>query len=218
MAGRPCAALVSGGLDSAVLVATVARRHGKVVPVYLRQGFRWEAVELAWLHRWLAVFPESRVARLVVLELPATDLIPGHWSITGIGVPRAADPDEAVWLPGRNLLLVVKTAVYCALHRIPKIAIGTLHGNPFTDAQPAFRRALGRALSVGLGYPITLVAPLASCSKAAVIRRGRSLPLGWTFSCIDPRGRMHCGRCQKCEERRRGFRDAGMNDPTKYAS
>lgn len=226
------AALVSGGLDSAVLVAELTRAGHTVTPIYIRQGLRWEAVEQLWLWRWLRVVGRGRVAPLVTLALPVGDLYDTHWSVTGRRVPRAADPDEAVELPGRNLLLVAKAAVYCGQHRIPRIALGSLKGNPFGDATPAFRRALSRAVTLALGRPLTIVAPLASSSKTEVIRRGRALPLGWTFSCLRPvaaaNGRggttargpsvaRHCGRCQKCGERRQGFAAAGVPDPTRYA-
>lgn len=216
---RPSVAvLVSGGLDSAVLVASLARAGRSVVPIFVSQGLRWEPVERYWLRRWVTRCP-GRVAPVVTLAVPVGDLYDArHWSVAGARVPRASDPDEAVYLPGRNLLLAAKAAVYCALHRIPQLALGTLKGNPFADATPSFRRALSAALSAGLGRRIEVVMPLAALTKAQVIRRGRGLPLAWTFSCLQPRGRHHCGRCQKCEERRRGFRQAGVPDPTRYAT
>jgi 7-cyano-7-deazaguanine synthase len=54
-------------------------------------------------------------------------------------------------------------------------------------------------------------------TKTDIIRRGRHLPLGLTFSCIAPVSRRHCGRCNKCAERRRAFVAAGIADPTDYA-
>lgn len=214
---RWVAALVSGGLDSAVLAASLARAGRRVAPVFIRQGLRWEAAEQYWLRRWLARLP-GKIAPLVTLDLPAGDLYdPRHWSVAGRRVPQARDPDEAVELPGRNLLLAAKAAVYCARQGIPQMAFGTLRGNPFADATPAFRRALSAALTAGLGRRLTVIAPLAGLTKAQVIRRGLGLPLGWTFSCLQPRGRRHCGRCQKCGERRSGFLAAGVPDPTSYA-
>jgi len=211
------AALVSGGLDSAVLVASLAAAGRRVVPIFIRQGLRWEAAEHYWLRRWLPRCPGA-VAPLVTLDVPVGDLYDArHWSVAGRRVPQARDPDEAVELPGRNLLLVAKAAVYGARHRISQITLGTLKGNPFADATPTFRRALSAALTAGLGRRVAVTAPLAALTKAQVIRRGRALPLGWTFSCIQPRGRQHCGRCQKCGERRRGFQAAGVPDPTRYA-
>lgn len=170
------AALVSGGLDSAVLIAELARAGRKVTPIYIRQGLRWEAVEQYWLRQWLKVVGRGRVAPLVTLALPVSDLYGAHWSVTGRRVPGAADPDEAVELPGRNLLLVAKAAVYCGQHRIPQIALGSLKDNPFGDATPGFRKVLSRAVTLALGQRMAIVAPLASSTKADVIRRGRGPP------------------------------------------
>ena len=86
--------LVSGGLDSAVMLARLARR-GRVVPVYVRSGLRWEKEELAALRRFVRRLPRSRVAPLEVLELPIRDAYgPRHWS-TGGKVPSTRAPDEA---------------------------------------------------------------------------------------------------------------------------
>jgi 7-cyano-7-deazaguanine synthase len=77
---------------------------------------------------------------------------------------------------------------------------------------------MSRALSLGLGTPIEIEAPYAALHKADVIRRGIELgvPLELTLSCMQPENGMHCGRCSKCRERRDAFREAGVEDPTKY--
>jgi 7-cyano-7-deazaguanine synthase len=97
--------------------------------------------------------------------------------------------------------------------------IGPLAGNPFPDATPAFFEAMGRALSLGLAFPIRIEAPFASMHKPEVIRLGRSLgvPLELTLSCMQADNGRHCGRCSKCRERMNGFREAGGLDPTPYA-
>ena len=79
---------------------------------------------------------------------------------------------------------------------------------------------MARALSLGLGTPIEIAAPFAALHKADVIALGRSLgvPLELTLSCMQPRDGLHCGRCSKCRERRDAFREAGVEDPTDYAS
>ena len=51
-----------------------------------------------------------------------------------------------------------------------------------------------------------------------MIARGKNLPLHLTFSCIRPVDGMHCGECNKCAERRKGFADAGVRDLTRYAT
>src|ERR1044072_3542881 len=94
--------LVSGGLDSDVLAAELAERH-TVVPVYIRQGLAWEAVEMYWLRRFLKALKNPRVRPLQVFSLPMADVYAGHWSVKGKNVPGARTPDRAVYLPGRNL-------------------------------------------------------------------------------------------------------------------
>jgi 7-cyano-7-deazaguanine synthase len=133
-----------------------------------------------------------------------------------------------VYLPGRNVVLLGKAAVYCAAARIDRLAMGTLAHNPFPDATPAFRDAMARALSLGLDRPLRVDAPYATTEKSEVIRRGAALgvPFELTLSCMKPpqsaisnqQSAMHCGECSKCRERHHAFLEAGLADPTSYAS
>src|SRR5438552_12000739 len=83
----PLAALVSGGLDSAVLLAEAARLHPAVHPLYVRFGLAWEEAELSHLGRFLSAVACAALRPLVVLDMPVADLYGAHWSITGQGVP-----------------------------------------------------------------------------------------------------------------------------------
>jgi 7-cyano-7-deazaguanine synthase len=212
------AVLLSGGLDSAVLLAQAART-AVAQPVYVRAGLAWETEELALLARLLRTSPYAdRVEPLWTLGLDVSDLYPeAHWARRG--TPPAYDtPDEDVYLPGRNLLLLTKAAVLCALRGIPRLAIGPLAGNPFPDATPEFFSATARALTLGLAHPIAIETPLVTLHKEDVIRLGASLGVafGLTMSCMKPSGGRHCGLCSKCRERRDGFAAAGVVDPTEY--
>jgi len=211
--------LASGGLDSAVLVAVLARRH-QVHPVYVRCGLAWERAEEAALRRFLRALGAQRrrhLAPLVRLELPVAPLYGRqHWSLSGRGVPGPRAALASNYLPGRNLLLGSLAAVHCARARIPALALALLGDNPFPDATPGFLRDFGRCASHALGAPIRVRAPFRRLAKDAVIRLGRDLPLGLTLSCARPRGLRHCGRCTKCAERRTAFARAGVADPTTY--
>jgi len=212
------AVLFSGGLDSAVLLAEEAQAR-VVQPLYVSTGLAWEPAERAVAARLLAspVF-EGRVRPLVPLEFTVRDLYaPSHWAIRG--VPPAYDtPDEDVYLIGRNVVLLTKAGIYCAQHRIPRLALGPLAGNPFPDATSEFFDAMARALSLGLAHEITIATPLRGLHKEDVIRRGLALgvPLELTLSCMNPVGDAHCGACSKCRERREAFRSAGVIDETRY--
>jgi 7-cyano-7-deazaguanine synthase len=209
------AVLASGGLDSAILVAELLRRGREVQPIYIRFGLVWEAVEEAHLRRFLQSVPARR---LVSLEFPIADVYGDHWSLSGTGTPGADTPDEAVYLPGRNLLLVAKSSVWCALHGISTIALGTLQANPFPDSSATFFGALESVVGTGLAWPLRIVTPFAELTKEAVLELGRGLELQHTFSCIQPDGDRHCGHCNKCAERRRAFADLSIEDVTEYAT
>ena len=213
----PTAVLFSAGLDSAVLAAAEAQ-HGPVHAVYVSCGLAWESEELDAVDRLLATPAFRSVRPLARLTFTAQDLYPAtHWAITG--KPPAFDtPDEDVYLTGRNVMLLSKAGIYCAQHGLNRIAMGTLAGNPFPDATPAFFDTMGRALSMGLNHPIEITAPFTSLHKSDVIQLGVKLgvPLELTLSCMNPQRGEHCGQCSKCRERRDAFNEAGVNDPTEY--
>jgi 7-cyano-7-deazaguanine synthase len=213
--------LLSGGLDSAVLLAHEAGR-GRVTPVYISVGLAWEDGEQAMLRRLLSarVFDEG-VEPLVRLELSMRDLYaPSHWAIRG--TPPAYDtPDEDVYLAGRNIVLLSKAAVLAAAKAADRIALGTLGNNPFPDATPQFFAAMAQAVSLGLNHTLEIATPFAGVSKEQVIQLGDRLgvPLEYTLSCMNPLPGdppVHCGLCSKCRERRDAFTAASVEDLTAY--
>jgi 7-cyano-7-deazaguanine synthase len=213
------AVLASGGVDSAILVADRARQGSTVQPIYIRFGLAWEAAEEAHLRRFLDALPADLPVRpLLALALPIADVYGEHWSVSGSEVPDETTEDAAVYLPGRNLLLLSKASVWCALHGVGSIALGTLRGNPFADSRPAFFGGFGALIGLGLEHPLTVLTPFAGLDKGEVLERGAGLPLQHTFSCIDPVGEQQCGRCNKCAERRKGFAQIGIEDGTDYAA
>jgi len=216
------AILLSGGLDSAVLLADeTSRSAGPVTPIYIGAGLAWEAAERATIARLLQhLGTRSNVRPLVSLSVDMRDVYEAtHWAVTG-EAPAYHTPDEDVYLPGRNIILLSKAAVYCAAANIGRIAIGTLDHNPFPDATPEFRASIAQTLSLGLAHPLRIDAPYAQSSKADVIRTGLALgvPFEATLSCMKPVGTLHCGTCSKCRERHDAFLDAGVADPTTYDS
>ena len=84
------------------------------------------------------------------------------------------------------------------------------------DATPAFFDAYQNIVNQAIGGAVRVLRPYAGLHKGAVMHRGRDLPLEWTFSCIRPINGKHCGKCNKCAERRRAFSEAGMMDRTSY--
>ena len=222
------AVLLSGGLDSAVLLADEASRAGArhVQPIYVSAGLAWEASERQMVSRLLAAPLYAGIRPLASLTVDMRDVYAAsHWAVRG-APPAYHTPDEDVYLPGRNIILLAKAGVFCAVASLDRIVLGTLAHNPFPDATDDFRATLARALSLGLAHDVQIAAPFAGTSKAEVTRRGFELgvPFEFTLSCMNPRVQqvgpdepVHCGTCSKCRERHDAFLELGIADPTAYA-
>ncbi len=120
------AVLASGGLDSSVMLATLARNGRQVYPVYVRAGLTWESSELAVLRRFIRSLRNSYIKPLTVLKLPMSDVSGDHWSMTGRNVPGYNASVASNYILGRNLSLLAKTAILCARARIGEIAMAPL--------------------------------------------------------------------------------------------
>ena len=214
----PVVALVSGGADSCVMLArSLARRQ--VFPLYVRQGALWEDAEEPALRRFLkAVAPGGgRLAPLRVTHLDLPDGYASRWAVQpDVTPPDLSSPDDAVYLPGRNLALLMEGALLAQSLGVRIVEIGLLAGNPFPDSRPEFFNSFQNTFNLATGCDIQVEAPLQKFTKAQVLRLGMGLPMELTFSCLRPVEGRHCGGCNKCAERRRGFAEAGLEDPTVY--
>jgi 7-cyano-7-deazaguanine synthase len=211
------AVLFSAGLDSAVLLAA-ALGGGLAHPLYVRAGLAWEDQEIEAAERLLSAPLYRGAAPMATLAVDMRDVYPtSHWAVRG-EAPGFDTPDEDVYLDGRNIILLAKASVFMARHHLSRVMLGPLAGNPFPDATARFFETMAQALSLGLAWQISIETPFAALHKADVIRRGAELgvPFELTLSCMQPVDGMHCGRCSKCRERRDGFLEAGVADPTGY--
>ena len=213
---RGACVLVSGGIESSVLLNEALGRYDHVTPLYVRNHLRWEDAEIFCLKNYVRGLKQSNLKPLAVLDLTMRDLYEAHWSITGIKIPSGKSRDDSVYLPGRNVIFLSKAACFAAMKGISAIEIGVLRGNPFPDSTKTFFKKISDVLSLGLNMEIEVKAPFAKMKKEDVIALGRKLPLEFTFSCLNPKGYEHCGECNKCVERKKAFFAAGVFDKTKY--
>ena len=208
--------LVSGGIESSVLLNDALGRYDHVTPIYIKNHLRWEDTELFCLKNFVRSLKQTNLRPLVILDLTMRDLYENHWSITGIKIPSGKSQDDSVYLPGRNIIFLSKAACYAAMKQISSIEIGVLRGNPFADSTKVFFKKMSDLLSLGLSMDIQVKAPFQKMKKEDVIAFGKKLPLEFTFSCLNPKGYEHCGDCNKCVERKKAFFAAGVFDKTKY--
>ena len=155
---------------------------------------------------------------LHILDEPVADIYGPHWSTTGSRVPDAQSDDEAVYLPGRNVLLIAKAAVWCLLRDIDELALGCLQSNPFPDSTPAFFRDYQSVLNLAMNGRIRLIRPLERRDARKTYAHGGKAPLAAYVLMPQSRWAIAIAGLQQCAERRRGFLKAGVTDETPYAA
>jgi 7-cyano-7-deazaguanine synthase len=132
------------------------------------------------------------------------------------------------YVPARNALFLCHALAWAEVLGARDLFAGmnALDYSGYPDCRPEFLEAFERmaclATRAGVeGAPIRIHAPLIRLSKAEIIRTGAALGVdyGITHSCYDPTpDGWACGRCDACQLRRRGFVEAGVEDPTHYAT
>lgn len=210
------AVLASGGIDSSILLADLAKTDD-AFPLYVKAGLVWENQELQVLKQFISRVNNPNIHPVITILSDVNSLYGNHWSITGDRVPKSGTPTSNLFLPGRNILLLSLGALWCGTRNVSRLAIGTLLGNPFPDASQEFFDDFSKTVSKGLAYPVSIEAPYLNLKKEDIIESHRDLPLELTLTCMAPNRSMHCGLCNKCEERKGAFAQSRVIDKTRYA-
>ena len=216
--------LLSGGLDSLV-AAAIARERGfalHALTIDYRQRHRVELESAA------RVAASLGVERHVTLALDLSAF--GGSALTGdIDVPKqGVGPGIPVtYVPARNTIFLSLALGWAeaAGGRDLFIGVNSLDYSGYPDCRPAFVAAFEQLAAVATragveGERFAVHAPLLEMSKADIVREAARLGLdaGLSWSCYDPaEGRRHCGLCDSCRLRAKGFAEAGLADPTDYA-
>jgi len=218
--------LLSGGLDSTTVLA-IALAEGlecHCLTVDYRQRHRVE-LEAA---RKVALALGAASHRVITLDLRA---IGGSALTDDIDVPKDQDPESCevpiTYVPARNTILLSLLLGLAEVVEADQLFIGAnaVDYSGYPDCRPAFLQTFENLASLATvagaehGVQFRVRAPLLELSKADIIRRGLDLGVdyGLTWSCYDPTADGHaCGRCDSCILRRRGFQEAGVEDPIAY--
>ena len=224
--GKAAVVLVSGGLDSATLLA-IARAEGRVCHALTFDYGQRHRVELQAARRVAARLgaAEHRIVPLDLTWMGGSALTDQAIPVPASGVaPGGAIP--ATYVPARNTIFLSVALGWAEVLGAPDIYIGAnaVDYSGYPDCRPAFIEAFERlanlATRVGVeGAGFRIHAPLVSLSKAEIICTGVGLGVDYaqTLSCYNPdaEGRA-CGRCDACRLRAEGFAAAGIADPTRY--
>ena len=230
MIERPKAiVLVSGGLDSATVLA-IAREQGfETCALTLRYGQR-HAIEVDAARRVAAALG---AARHIVTEIDLGAC--GGSALTGdIAVPKGRAMEEiaqgipVTYVPARNTIFLSFALAWAEVLDAADIFIGVnaIDYSGYPDCRPEFIRAFESLANIATKAGVegksrfTVHTPLIAMTKAEIIRRGFALGVdfGLTTSCYDPLpGGAPCGACDACVLRLMGFAEAGAEDPLTYA-
>ena len=221
---RRAVVLLSGGLDSTV-VAAIARDAGYALLALTVDYNQRHRIELGHARRIAA---RMGVERHVVLPLDLRAF--GGSALTAdIDVPKdGVQPGIPVtYVPARNTLFLSLALAWAEAAGATDLFIGVnaLDYSGYPDCRPDFIRAFEDMAAQGTkagveGARFTVHAPLIDMTKADIVREATRLgvDLGTTWSCYDPTpAGKHCGACDSCRLRRKGFAEAGVADPTVYA-
>ena len=221
-------ALLSGGLDSMVSAA-MAREAGQRLLALSFDYNQRHRVELAAARR---IADALGAERHVVLPMDLS-VFGGSALTADIDVPKdgigTADSGgiPVTYVPARNTIFLSLALGWAEAAGARDIYIGVnaLDYSGYPDCRPefiaAFEGLAELATKAGVeGDPFRIQAPLQHMTKADIVREGTrlGLDLGLSWSCYDPApGSLHCGQCDSCRLRAKGFVEAGIADPTQYA-
>ncbi len=219
--------LLSGGMDSATATAWARARWLWVGALSVDYGQR-HAFELKAAAR-VATYLELAEHRVLRVDLRAFG---GSALTDAVEVPKnrenIGESIPVTYVPARNTVLLALLLAYAETRGAQHLVLGAnvLDFSGYPDCRPDFLRAFQRVANLGTkagreGMGFEVHAPLLHLTKAGIVRLGLrlNLPFELTFSCYDPpQEGIHCGACDACRLRRQGFAEAGVPDPTRYAT
>ena len=224
MSGNAAVVLLSGGLDSMV-AAGIAREAGHDLYALTINYNQRHVIELEAAATLAA---ELGAKRHVILPLDLRQF--GGSALTDdIAVPKdgVGDGIPVTYVPARNTIFLSVALGWAEAVGARHIFIGinALDYSGYPDCRPAFLESFetmaNLATKAGVeGDRFTVHAPLLHMSKADIAREADRLGLdaGQSWSCYDPTAdRLHCGLCDSCRLRAKGFAEARLADPTRYA-
>lgn len=226
MSAAPLAVvLISGGLDSMVAAGHAREAGFDILALSVDYNQRHQ-VELAAARR-IARALDARRHVVLPLDLSAFG---GSALTADIDVPKGGVGANipVTYVPARNTIFLSLGLGWAeaAGARDLFIGVNALDYSGYPDCRPefvaAFEGLAELATKAGVeGQPFRIHAPLQHMTKADIAREAARLGLdaGMSWSCYDPApGGLHCGLCDSCRLRSKGFEEAGLPDPTKYAT
>ena len=207
--------IFSGGPDSTTVLYLAMKRGYDVFPITFDYG------QLAKKEIECATLISNKLgltSRTVDLSGIAC-LYAGASSLIDPSIPITRDFTKPIIVPFRNGIMLSIAVAYAECLGATHIFYGAQGSDSknYPDCRKEFARAFESAAQLGTDSKISVEAPLTAMEKSKVLLLGKTLgvPFGLTWSCYRP-GERHCGVCEACQNRKKGFAEAGIHDPTEY--
>jgi 7-cyano-7-deazaguanine synthase len=212
---KKCVIVLSGGPDSATVAYWAKAQGYEIYPITFKYG-------------QIAV-KETEAAQKIVEKLGTNtkiidlselkSIFSGATSLVNREIPLTAEFSAPIIVPFRNALFLSAAVAYAVTVGAKEIFYGAQGSDePFyPDCRREFYEAFEKAARLGTCEEIMIAAPFSGSTKAGLIKEGAKLgvPFELTWSCyLD--GAKHCGKCESCVNRKKAFKEAGIEDPTKY--
>ncbi len=226
MKKRKAVILLSGGLDSATVAAIAADKGFDVHALSFIYGQRHE-------HELNFAKKQSKLQNIKHHKIVTIDLrtFGGSALTSNIAVPTGKTSYKGgkipvTYVPARNTIFLSYALAYAEVLGATDIFIGVnaLDYSGYPDCRPdyihAFEKMANLATRAGVeGKKLRIHTPLIKLTKSAIIKKGEKLGVEYkyTTSCYNPAKGVSCGRCDSCSLRLKGFKEAGLKDPVRYA-
>jgi len=224
---RKAVVLLSGGLDSATVLALAVRQGYACYALSVDYGQR-HRVELDAARRVARALGavEQKTVRIDLTAFGGSALTDEHIAVPTRGVQKDAIP--VTYVPARNTIMLSLGLAWAEVLAAQDLFFGAnaVDYSGYPDCRPEYIRAFEQMANLATktaveGHKLTLHTPIIAMSKAEIIEQGVKLGVnyGLTVSCYqaDAEGRA-CGVCDSCRLRRAGFETAGVADPTRYGT
>ena len=211
--------LLSGGMDSGVLLAWAHTRFKRVDCLYFDYGSRHQEKEYAMAKR----LSKHYDTELIKIDLPfINDLFTSSLLKSGSEIPEGPYADtniSSTLVPFRNGIMLSIAVGYAENHGISNVLIASHSGDHpiYPDCRPTFTDAISKAAMEGTAGGISIEAPFKALGKEGIAEIGRKMGFDFsmTWSCYKGLD-LHCGKCATCLERKAALGyDKGL-DPTEY--
>jgi 7-cyano-7-deazaguanine synthase len=216
--------LLSGGMDSMVSAALAREQGYKIAALTIDYNQRHK-IELESARKIAATL---NIEEHIIMPLDLSRF--GGSALTDdIEVPKSGVGDDipVTYVPARNLIFLSLTLGFAEARNARDIFIGVnaLDYSGYPDCRPEFIEAFERIADLATkagdeGSGFSIHTPLQYMTKADIAKEAKRLDIdpALSWSCYDPaEGDLHCGYCDSCRLRRKGFEEAGISDPTRYA-